>query len=102
WAYTAVMVDGLYVLTHQPDLNFFLNYFNNETKHDSIAPITPIAVKILDTGAHALRKQHPCPDYYDAFAKSLKRVVQSGLLDPNEKRGKSQCYIQRLLRSSIL
>jgi len=100
-AFTAILVDGLYVPTHRPDLNRFLDYFSRRDQQTCLAPIALAAARILDTGAQIFRRQDPCSDYYPAFAKALKRVVQSGLLDSAQKEKIAQQCLQKMLRSSL-
>lgn len=98
--FTAIMVDCLYLPTHQPDFILFLDYFSADAKHDSILPVALAAAKIMDTAAHVFRSRDLSSDHYNAFAKTLQHVVNSGLLDSDKKQEESQRLIQQMIRRS--
>jgi len=96
---TAIMVRRTFFPTLKSDFNRFLDgfSFSSLSQCNSIKPVSLEAARILYEAARFFPTVDRCPEFRDAFRKTLELTVKSGVLD----RSKNQELSTRLLKTML-
>jgi hypothetical protein len=98
-SFTAIMVDGSFISTHKAAFNRFLDSFSyyNASHCNSIKPVALEAARILYEASRFFPTTR-CPEFRNAFRKTLELTIKSGLLDTSKNKELSTRLLKTMLK----
>lgn len=101
-SFTAIIVRRTFISTFQSDINRFLDSFSfsSLSQCNSIKPVALEAARIVYEAARFFPKVEGCREFHNAFRKTLKLTVKSGLLDTSKNEELSNRLLKTMLKEA--